>query len=403
MSGTAASFVRTVLEPPINDTPAPPWSSGKRSVGGWQSPAMAGCCCAEPSQPTVSRRRVLVGARALGAARRDRRPPAGHRHRHRKSTNWSRNSSWPRTTASWRPTPRPPPQRDRAGADRGRLRAVGARAGVVRRDGPVRGKDAPTSDQSEPTSTTAEPRQDPHRPEDVIDALRASAAQRQPIWPPRSSGYRAGLLGFDRRLVHRVLQRRAGTARTAVMTSPLETDARTSVAARGCGGRRVLRRDRDRARDHLRLRHRVRALATRGQLSGVVRRWPSTANGATRRSRCCSARSVTAPVAAAGYQLPMRGGQPDRCGQPGGADGEGRRVGVARGRRAGAETEDRDVRRDGADRERGDGRPMEAGAGRLARSPIAFPGGDSAQLAVEQTLNLPTRRGVTGFASARRG
>ena len=48
-------------------------------------------------------------------------------------------------------------------------------------------------------------------------------------------------------------------------------------------------------------------------------------------------RSVTAPVAAAGYQLPMPVNSPSRCGATGRAHGEGHRSGLARGHRAGSE------------------------------------------------------------------
>ena len=79
-----------------------------------------------------------------------------------------------------------------------------------------------------------------------------------------------------------------------------------------------------------------------------------------------AARKVTAPVAAAGYQLPMLVGSARRCGAPGRADGERRRDGVARRDRARRDGGRPRVRLDGPDPERGAGRPVEPGAGRLA-------------------------------------
>ena len=222
-------------------------------------------------QPTVSRRRVLVGAAALAllgasATACAVTATATGRRRTGRATR-----AGPRRQPAGTDAAAAARAADRAGADDGGRRAVRARPGAVRRDlVRMTGKDAPTSATSEPTSTTGRARQRPPTPEDVIGALRESAdsaarSGRQAVGLPR------GAARLDRRVVHRGIHRRTGTAGTTAMTSPTPTptpapSSRPSDAADGALFDAIATEH----GDHLRLRDRVRAFDARGQLSGVV-------------------------------------------------------------------------------------------------------------------------------------
>ena len=334
--------------------------------------------------PTVSRRRVLVGAAALallgvpvsrmrviataaGGRRADRatrpgprRQPAGHRRRGRRARG------------------------DRAGAHRGGRRARGPRPGAVRRAGPDarpgRARPAPRRPAPPPQPAKAPDREGRDR-----RAAGLGATARREL-AAKLSGYRAGLLGSiaaraPRRTPSRWLRRRRrndlspSRARTDTHDDDVVAGRRTHQpdAAAGRRRRRAVRRDRHRARHDLRLRDRVRALHARRQRPGVGvdGRAPRPARGGVGDAGGAVGRG---PAARGRLPAADRGRQPHRCGQPRGADGGGRRRRVAGRRRAGHRRAGPRVRRHRADGMRGHRGPVAPRARRRrsrSRSPAA--------------------------------
>ncbi len=251
--------------------------------------------------PVVSRRRMLLGTAAW--QRWASPPPRAARRRHRRtSTTWPRSSTGPRRQPAGQRrrggTAAPPIRR---GADRGRVRAVGACPGAVRRDRPHDRRDAPT------TIVDHEPRPRP-RP----------ARRRRP--PPRTSSPRCD----------------------SPPTAPPSWRPSCPATAPGCSARsprparrptrwhsRRRRGRRDIGRTHARPGHPTPTpprcstpwppSTPSSTATGWCRRTPLPRTTTWCRRRCRApratrgrdrdaqgARSVDPPLPAAGYQLPMQ-------------------------------------------------------------------------------------------------
>ncbi len=143
-------------------------------------------------QPTVSRRRVLVGAAALAllgasATACGSSPPPPEVDELVAQLERARTDSQLATDAATAARGETAQALTTVASERS-AHAQALSDELVR----LRGKDAPTSAMSEPTSTTAEPAKTP-TPEDVIGALRASAQSAADL-AAKLSGYRAGLV-----------------------------------------------------------------------------------------------------------------------------------------------------------------------------------------------------------------
>ena len=230
-----------------------------------------------PSRPpTVSRRRVLFGAAAFAllgstAVACGSSPPPPEVDELAAQLDRARADSQLATDAAAR-TPPPAAQALTAVASERSAHAQVLSDELVR----MVGKDAPTTTA---TSTTAQPATAPTT-KDVIAALRQSADSAGQL-AAKQSGYRAGLLGSiaasctaaytvalvpaERRMTSPEPSADHHDHNHNLVAGGRAHHARTAV---GRGERRPVRRDRDRARDHLRLRAGVGALDARCQRPG---------------------------------------------------------------------------------------------------------------------------------------
>ena len=165
------------------------WQKSAVTVGGapqWQDVARA------ESQPDPQQAASAGRGGGIGAAQR-----AGHRLWVVATATGGRRTGGPTRAGTHRQPAGDRRGRRRArghrhGADCGRVRAVGARTGAVRRTGQG-ARDGCARPAPRATSTTAAPAKAPTA-QDVIAALRDSAASATEL-AAKTSGYRAGLLG----------------------------------------------------------------------------------------------------------------------------------------------------------------------------------------------------------------